>query len=608
MHGYARQRGADGCHPVGRLGQHRRSDRQDVPAPGDAGHAVDVVGVEVAQHQQLHPVDAEPAQAAVHERRLGAGVDHDRAARPDGQHERVALADIARDHEGPGRRPPAGQHPYGQPADGRAHRHHEGDPPRRPPPGRHQQSERHRGEQQPAGEPVGPRQVAGRHVGTPVGDRHEPAGGPAGQPGQELGRARPDRRDGGGQHAEHGGRRDRRDGQQVGRHGHRAHGAGQRGDDRPAGDLGGGRDGERLRDHAGHPAGHHRVPPARRQQHEPAGGQHGQRETGIAGQVGVDQHEHEGGRREGRRRGPPPSSAEGQQPDGAHGGGAQHARRGAREDDEPDENERAHGHARPGSGPAAPAYDEHHRQDDRDVGPADGDQVGEPGGAEVLRQRRVQPAGIADHQARQQAARLVGQRGSGVLQPAAQPPGRPLRPRRLAEPLRRLAYPQHGGREVTAPRLDEPPVGADPLARQQRRPRGVAGQHEDPHVERQAGVHPLEPPAHEVRGRSGRTHQACRVVRHDEPRRHLRTVGHQARQCGRVARRGAGRDGHSRAEHPQQYARERAERGAPTRRAHQQRPRAGGEDGRAGGHHERRPRRCRNDRHGGEPGAGRQAV
>ena len=53
------------------------------------------------------------AQTAVHRHRIWAGVDHDGLAVGQGQHERVALADIAGDHHRTGGRPAGRDHRSG---------------------------------------------------------------------------------------------------------------------------------------------------------------------------------------------------------------------------------------------------------------------------------------------------------------------------------------------------------------------------------------------------------------------------------------------------------------------------------------------------------------
>jgi len=77
--------------------------------PQHAGDTADVVGMKMGDHEPRHRVDAQPAKTPVNGSRFGAGVDDDRLARSHGQHHRVALADIARDHDSAGRRPARGR-------------------------------------------------------------------------------------------------------------------------------------------------------------------------------------------------------------------------------------------------------------------------------------------------------------------------------------------------------------------------------------------------------------------------------------------------------------------------------------------------------------------
>ena len=97
--------GVDRRHAAGRVGEPGHLDLAHLAAVEHPAQPVDVVGVEVGEHQQRHPVDAEPAQAAVDRARVGPGVDDDGRARPGAQHQRVALADVA------GREHPAARRP-----------------------------------------------------------------------------------------------------------------------------------------------------------------------------------------------------------------------------------------------------------------------------------------------------------------------------------------------------------------------------------------------------------------------------------------------------------------------------------------------------------------
>ena len=66
-------------------------------APADgAAEPVDVVGVEVGEDDGVEGRDPQAAQAAVDQRRVGAGVDEDRPVRAAAQDDGVTLADVAR--------------------------------------------------------------------------------------------------------------------------------------------------------------------------------------------------------------------------------------------------------------------------------------------------------------------------------------------------------------------------------------------------------------------------------------------------------------------------------------------------------------------------------
>ena len=115
--------------PAGRLRPVPASTHgADPPAPEHPGHPADVVDVEVADHQQRHLPYAEPAQAAVH--RAGSGPASTTTARPgaDRQHERVALADRAGHHHPARRRPAGGDQPHRQRAEHRRDRDHRHQP------------------------------------------------------------------------------------------------------------------------------------------------------------------------------------------------------------------------------------------------------------------------------------------------------------------------------------------------------------------------------------------------------------------------------------------------------------------------------------------------
>ena len=92
----------------GRLGQRAHHDLVDGPAGQHAGQPVDVVRVEVGEHQQRYPVHAEPFQAGVDRGRIGAGIDDHGGTRTQWHCERIALSDVTRDDH-PIRGRPAGR-------------------------------------------------------------------------------------------------------------------------------------------------------------------------------------------------------------------------------------------------------------------------------------------------------------------------------------------------------------------------------------------------------------------------------------------------------------------------------------------------------------------
>ena len=192
--------------------------------------------------------------------------------------------------------------------------------------------------------------------------------------------------------------------------------------------------------------------------------------------------------------------------DRAHRGRPHHARRGPGQDHEADQRERAdappRATARPGtSGPrTAPRP-----STIATLAPLTAIEVGQPGGAEVLGQRRVEPAGVADDQAR--AAARPGAGGSGGRPAAARPAaGRPpaastmdgpaVGARPVAVSTAAVRSPPRGGASR--------PVRGDPLARQQTAPRRVGGEDQHPRVEphrRRPHVEPGQPGRDEVGGR-----------------------------------------------------------------------------------------------------------
>ena len=116
---------------VRRLARRPERDPTHRPARQRAGEPADVVGVQVRQHHEGQRPDPEAGEAAVDRARVGARVDEHRAARlAGGQHQGVALTDVARHQRPPRGRPPRRHDPGGHEHQQRADEHR-----RRPPRG-----------------------------------------------------------------------------------------------------------------------------------------------------------------------------------------------------------------------------------------------------------------------------------------------------------------------------------------------------------------------------------------------------------------------------------------------------------------------------------------
>ena len=163
------------------------------PVDGTA-QPVDVVGVEVGEDDGVERGDAEVAQAAVDQGRVGAGVDEDGSVRAAAQHDGVALADVADDD------PPAVGRPGhragrdergGEDQRGAEGEHRVG----RDPGGQRAAGEQHGdgegGEEQRARGAVGPGQRATGHLGEPAGDLGDDRGRHHPRPRDERGAAAP---------------------------------------------------------------------------------------------------------------------------------------------------------------------------------------------------------------------------------------------------------------------------------------------------------------------------------------------------------------------------------------------------------------------------------
>ena len=171
--------------------------------------------------------------------------------------------------------------------------------------------------------------------------------------------------------------------------------------------------------------------------------------------------------------------------------------------------------------------------------PRHGDQMGQPGRAEVLVQRRIQPAGVPDDQPRQQPAWTVGEDLGGVPEARADPAGDTLGHRRGLDLDRRAPGRQHRHREVPAQRQCQPALGPQLLARQQPAPSVRRGEDQHPAGRRPAASgrsHLLHVGGDRDAGRPGAGAQGLRVLRdheaHGDARALDREVG-QRRALGR---------------------------------------------------------------------------
>ena len=254
-------------------------DLADAAPAQDPRQPLDVVGVQVSQHDQRDPAHPQPVQAGVDGPRIRPGVDDDRAAGPRGKHDGVALADVAHHQEPPRRRPPGAEQVQAHRGEQDAGAARGGDPPEQRrashPPA--QDSEQH--QQGRSGAAALPRDgCAGQ---CRAGARHadQPRGRQVGQPGGELGERQAERRNQGGHDAEHSRGGDDRDGEQVGRYGQQAELRRQRHDDRAANHLRRGGNRQGLGRPSRQVTGERRAP-VRGEDHQAGGRQHRQGETG----------------------------------------------------------------------------------------------------------------------------------------------------------------------------------------------------------------------------------------------------------------------------------------------------------------------------------------
>ena len=398
---------------------------------------------------------------------------------PVGSTQRVALPDVAGDRDGVRRRPAA--RPSGAPAS-RARRARRGRPGPAGAAGRNRHSTQPAASSRtvsstaprvPAGQPVG----AVRQGGGPLGDRHQPARRPAGQPDQGVGRAaaraapttaaaRPSTVAGGtaGAASRLAGSETRLTVPESPATSGAVDQAGGRADRE--------RVGERAASSRGRAAG--RDQPGASSTMPPVAATE-RAKPGSRGQPRVER----GAARTPRRRGPGRAArgrpgGQGQQRHRTHGGGADDARARPGQDDEADEREpgddRLHAAV---DGPPA-ERPQHAGQHDRDVGAGHGGQVRQPGPAEVLLEDRVH------------GARCRRRRDPGAGPPAAaRAPGRRIEP----SPSRRPP-----AARCSAPgRADQRTADRARRARRPRRPRGRAARRRPARGRAAPGAGPASP-------------------------------------------------------------------------------------------------------------------
>ena len=174
-----------------------------------AGQPVDVVGVQVGQHQQRNGADTQPVETPVHQRRIGAGVHHHGdPGLVGGQHHRVALADVAGGEQPAGAGQPGSAIDPGRQQD-RRHAGERGQG-QRPDPSVSQQqqsADQQAGEHQHARPGGRPRHGRARLPGQHVGGAADPAQQRLVRLRERVAAGRPPGPDDGAQHTDHQGDR-----------------------------------------------------------------------------------------------------------------------------------------------------------------------------------------------------------------------------------------------------------------------------------------------------------------------------------------------------------------------------------------------------------------
>ena len=297
--------------------------------------------------------------------------------------------------------------------------------------------------------------------------------------------------------------------------------------------------------------------PPRRQEHERGGGRHRQREPGVDGErgIGEQQHQHGGGER--GQRGARAARPERHQRDRSHHGCPYHAGRGPGENHEAHQDRARHRSRQPRIGPEPPEAREHGTGQDRQIRPGHREQMGEPGGAEVVVDLLGEGAGVADGQTGQQPGLGGRERARGGPQARAQPTGGGLPPGRSVDVARCSPHPQHRDREVAALGWGEQTLCRDALTGQQPLPAlgGREQQHPAPGVPAPrtgGGGHQLGGHDHPGGGRARlpRGAQGPRIVAQDDPEGRRRAPERLVVQRVRGHQEGVGRDRRSRPRPP----------------------------------------------------------
>ncbi len=368
------------------------------------------------------------------------------------------------------------------------------------------------------------------------------------------------------------------------------------------------------------PPGAQRGAPPRCERQQRAGGQHRQQKAERPGERGVVQHQQQRGGGQGRQQRTAPSGGERQQRDPAAHGRPQHAGARPADEDEPHQQSAAqHGRAAqpdpqppgqsaPLGAPRRTGRSDQHEQDDREMGAADHDDVGEIGGLDRLPQLGRDPRGVADDQRRHQGPRILRQPVRGLAQRLAQQSGEPLGTARLGgDPGRTVAQDAQHRRELTAPsrhRLVRPGLHQQPGGGQHGRPlRQVSGGRPGDHHDRIAPVGRARHDDHLAPLRRG--HLGVAADLHLDGGAFAGRLRERAAAYRRAVQRGHHRPGGGRGQchghgHPQPRAGARQHRHGQQHRpagrpqGHHQWPvqrRRGGGPGRPGGRHQPQVRR-----------------